>query len=361
MRWALGAEGMVVELLSKCLNKWSQATVPGRGLPQGLSGSDILARFYLNRVDRSLRERGVNHLRFVDDIRLFCPDLPTAKRQFVELIVLLRKRGLAVQAAKSQIMVAAGAIHKIQGMLPALQSILQDFVHTVAELFGVDNPYFTLADAEEMLAQNPDSAPLELIREAYKRFFIEESDKPFDKTLYHFLVRRLGRAEDDFGLAHSMSLLSLQTQETAEVLRYVRKLGRVANVDSDLITYLQSSDAVYPHQHYEILNWRMEQEPAPPAALVAFVRQLLRDRSPPPYLRSTCREFLARYGTPGDLDLLHDTLLTTTADFERAELICCLRRMELARRNGIISRYASAGPYTDRALRLVRENQLPGA
>lgn len=155
--------------------------------------------------------------------------------------------------------------------------------------------------------------------------------------------------------------VSGEPQETVKVLRYVHRLGRVAEVDPQLIAYLQSPDAIYPHQHYEILSWRLDQVPAPVPRFVAFVRYLLAERTPPPYLRTICREFLARYGSPGDLDGLHDTLLTTTSDMERAELVCCLRRMEPARRNGILNRYTNAGLYTDRALALVRGNLLPGA
>lgn len=358
---AIGANTAVLELLARCLNKWSQAAVSGRGLPQGFSASDILARFYLNRVDRNLRDRGINHLRYVDDIRIFAPDLPTAKRHFVELIILLRKRGLAVQTSKSQVMPAVAAVEKIQGMLPALQAVLQDFVSSVAHLFGADNEYFTVAHAEELLEENPDNAPVELIREAYRRYLLPPTQYAFDKTLYHFLVRRLARAEDDFGLAHSLTLLKDQPQETSEVLRYIAKLGRVADCDAAVLAHMSSSDAIYPHQLFEILSWRLEQPPAPPDAMVAFVRTLLRDRPIAPYLRTICREFLGRYGTPGDLDQLHDTLLTITADLERAELICCLRRVETARRNALLARYGNAGLYTDRAIRAVRTGVFPGA
>jgi len=164
---AIGAEPAILEMLSKCLNKWSLAAVPGRSLPQGFSPSNILARFYLNQVDRALRERGVHHLRYVDDIRLFCRSEAEAKRHFVELILQLRRRGLAVQSAKSEIVSADEAIQRIEGLLPALQNILHQFVHSVAELFGVtEEPYFTLSDAEQRLNSNANNAPIGLIREA---------------------------------------------------------------------------------------------------------------------------------------------------------------------------------------------------
>ena len=41
---AIGAEPAILEMLSKCLNKWSLAAVPGRSLPQGFSPSNMKFR-----------------------------------------------------------------------------------------------------------------------------------------------------------------------------------------------------------------------------------------------------------------------------------------------------------------------------
>lgn len=358
---AIGADALVLELLSKCLNKWSQASVPGRSVPQGFSASNILARFYLNRVDRALRERGVNHLRYVDDIHIFCRNEPEAKRHYVELIILLRKRGLAVQTVKSGITPRQLAIKRIEGLLPALRTILKDFVDSIAELFEVTNPYFGLAQAEKLLEENPDAAPIGLIREAYRRFFPQVPDGNFDKTLFHFLIRRLGRAADGFAFDHALGLLRSQPQESCEVLNYVGRLGRIADADLAILDYLESDAAVYPHQFYEIIAWRTQQTLQPSERFLTLVRQILYEHHVAPYLRSTCREFLARFGTDADLERIHDSLLATSDDLERAELLCCLRRMEVARRNAILARYTGAGSFTERAVLLVRSGWMPGA
>jgi hypothetical protein len=292
---AIGATASVLDLLTKCLNKWSVSAVPGRGIPQGFSASNILARFYLNRVDRALRERGIHHLRYVDDIRLFCRNEAEAKKHFVELIVLLRKRGLAVQSEKSGIVDRATAINRIEGLLPSLQRILRDFVHSIAELFEVTDPYFGISQAEDLLQRSPNAAPIGLIREAYRRFFLQLGDGRFDKTLFHFLIRRLGRAGDDFAFAHALDLLRIQPQETQEVLRYLGHLARIEDVDKRLVDYLSSEAAVYPHQYYEIISWRVHQAAAPSALFLDLVRDVLYNRPIAPYLRSTCREFFGGF------------------------------------------------------------------
>ncbi len=351
---AIGAAPAVLELLSKCLNKWSLATVPARSLPQGFSASNILARFYLNQLDRALRERGVHHLRYVDDIRLFCRSEAEAKRHFVELILLLRKRGLAVQSAKSEIVSAHEATQRIEGLLPALRSILQDFVNSVEELFDIAEPYFTLSDAEQLLNSNAENAPIGLIREAYRKFFMADVSRGFNKTLFHFLIRRLAHASDDFAFNHALTLLENQPQETKEVLKYIARLHQAGRSDESILDYLASGNAVYPYQHYLLVAWRMDQTPNPPERFVSYVRELLFGHNCSPYLRAACREFLARFGSSGDLERMQESLQITSEDFERAELLCCLRRLEVSRRNSLLARYSGAGPYTDRAIALVR-------
>ena len=74
----VGTDAEVLELLAKCLHTWSQPR--DKGIPQGYSASDILAKLYLLPVDQALKNEGYTHLRYVDDIRIFCGNLTAAKR-----------------------------------------------------------------------------------------------------------------------------------------------------------------------------------------------------------------------------------------------------------------------------------------
>jgi hypothetical protein len=60
----------VLDLLMALLNKW--ALPRGKGIPQGYSAADILAKVYLHPLDQALQNAGFSHLRYVDDIRIFC-------------------------------------------------------------------------------------------------------------------------------------------------------------------------------------------------------------------------------------------------------------------------------------------------
>src|SRR2546427_11485860 len=66
----MGAPEPLVEQLSSCLNRWADPLKTG--IPQGQSASDVLAKVYLNSVDRNLQSMGHDHFRYADDFRVFC-------------------------------------------------------------------------------------------------------------------------------------------------------------------------------------------------------------------------------------------------------------------------------------------------
>jgi len=121
----------LVELLATCLYRWANPLT--RGIPQGQSASDVLAKVYLNSVDRNLRAMGYVHVRYVDDFRVFCRDRVQAKKALLDLTGLLRQRGLILQAAKSELLRADQARNRIEGVLPTLNNLSKRFDQALSE------------------------------------------------------------------------------------------------------------------------------------------------------------------------------------------------------------------------------------
>ena len=90
-----GVDTELLSLLSNCLNRWSHPRA--KGISQGYSSSDILAKIYLNTVDRRLSTSGFTHLRYNDDFRIFCSSALAAREALLELNILLHNRGLNPQ------------------------------------------------------------------------------------------------------------------------------------------------------------------------------------------------------------------------------------------------------------------------
>jgi len=355
---ALGIEDILCKQLSACLNRWSLAAASGRGLPQGFRASDILGRLYLNQVDQALHERGFTHYRYVDDYRIFTNTEREGLIAFAELIVLLRKRGLVIQSQKSELLPGAKARGIILGIQPILKSILKDFIDDVGLAFDITNPYFDFWEAQQLLESNPERAPVDIIRAAYQKYFIDTDPSKFDKTLFHFLLKRLCSFHDKFAFPHVFEVLAIHPEETQAVLDYVGDVSTAQESDPYLLSIIDSDRAVYPYQLYQIVQWRNTLLVDPSIDLLSYIRKIIFERPIPLYLRSVCREFLAKWGSPADLERLIEGLQAASSDIEKAELICCLRRIEIGRRNSIISRVASEGEFPSRAARLVRANRL---
>ncbi|MGI4814094.1 MAG: RNA-directed DNA polymerase, partial [Janthinobacterium lividum] len=93
-----------LERLFEWLSDWSFSSV--RGLPQNRDASSFLANIYMVPVDRAVIDSGNDYFRYMDDIKIVCPDLPSARRVLKLLILSLRDRGLSVNAAKTAILEA---------------------------------------------------------------------------------------------------------------------------------------------------------------------------------------------------------------------------------------------------------------
>ncbi|WP_439817995.1 RNA-directed DNA polymerase [Zavarzinia sp. CC-PAN008] len=94
-----------VELLFSCLKSWAYSETGG--LPQNRDASSFLANIYMLPIDRALLQQGYKYFRYMDDIKIVCSDKAAARRALKALTIELRKRGLAVNAGKTQIAAAS--------------------------------------------------------------------------------------------------------------------------------------------------------------------------------------------------------------------------------------------------------------
>ncbi|HEX8431833.1 MAG TPA: RNA-directed DNA polymerase, partial [Longimicrobium sp.] len=278
-----GAPKPAVDLLSILLSRWAQGQ--GRGIPQGFSASDILAKLYLSRVDEALAHETIEHLRYVDDFRVFCASRADAKRAILVLARLLRARGLNLQAAKTAIHRSDQAQQIIAGVFPTLKPLGRRYIKEVAKVVGRNPNYLSLHEAEELLKDVNDEVPASLIRHAYSDFFLVLGGH-FDKSLFHYLLNRLAAAIDPFAVAHCLSLLESRPEETDSILRYVgRTTADIESVDRELATFLASEEAVYHHQRYQVVAWRVRITAPPAVELTNIVRTFAKDGSSPEYVR----------------------------------------------------------------------------
>lgn len=140
------------------------------------------------------------------------------------------------------------------------------------------------------------------------------------------------------------------------MLDYFDAVGAVADVENTIVAFLNSEDAVYPYQIYQIIEWLGQVSTQPTDELLSIARNLAFDHSQPPYLRCVYRKFIGDFGLVSDLERLEDSYTDATNPLEQSEIMCCLKRLEKGRRNAFLARAEGDGELNRRAARLVKNS-----
>ncbi|MFH1408195.1 MAG: RNA-directed DNA polymerase [Patescibacteria group bacterium] len=339
----------LINILSSQIKKWSQ--IQSKGIPQGYSASDILGKLYLNSIDERLFNNGYTHLRYVDDYRFFCPTKSEARRAQAELIRSLRTSGLNLQSAKSEVLRTDIAKVKIEGVIPVLKKVKEEFVEEIKDKLNVpyedlaNIDYLSLSTFEKILTEQPEdeeNPPLQVLRSAYETYFIEATEEEFDKTLFRFILTRLGAQADNFALAHCLGLLKTNPEETEAILNYLSNI----DVDKDSLNFIYdfitSEYAIYPYQNYKILEWYSNfAYPELKTKFIRLCRKLFSNKNIPPDLISICRTLLGKNGAISDLENIIISYQDNTPEEEKVEILLSIRKLETGRRNLFYSQVAN--------------------
>lgn len=342
----------VTELLKKCLRKWGQNM---KGLPQGYIASDILSKVYLNNIDVIMKNKGYVVLRYSDDIRIFCKDQIEAKKSIMELIKLLRNRGLNIQSAKTKICKSEEGKQEIDEISTIIENIKKKFKKELAES-GLGNPYMSDFNMSEVLSNSNDiELPLQELQKTYKTYFISSNEK-FRKTLFRFLLRLLGEGGDNYAIESCSQFIIDHPEETKSILKYFALTLNEKEINDILGKFLKSNNAIYHFQNYLILQFFVTQKLKPGINIMQKAREFTFDRNIPFYLRSVSRKIISNFGTSADLERILSTYSETENELEKAEIICSLKRMEVTRRNSFFSQVKDDGDLQRRAVRYTKEN-----
>jgi hypothetical protein len=160
----------VLDDLFRCLANWTFDKE--RGLPQNRDASSFLANIYMHPIDQAMHSLGYggSYFRYMDDIKIVCPDEFTARKALKHLILELRGHGLAVNAKKTSLTPATDTA--------AIEECLQTGSQTVAYLDSVwrtNNPSLILGKTQELRAYS-----IELLKAG-----------KFDSREFRFCIKRL--------------------------------------------------------------------------------------------------------------------------------------------------------------------------
>jgi hypothetical protein len=347
----LGVDAPALSQLMDCLHRWPR--VQRRGVPQGYSPSDILAKLYLLPVDLTLAAEGFQHRRWVDDFRIFCATEAEARRALMLLTEVLGHRGLVLQTAKSSVLsgqVARQRFDEVHALLEPIQIAVAQQLAPAEGGATSDLPPWAL---DEILEDAPTEEVVEILRQSLHAYFLL-LDRPFNKSLFHYLLRRLAAARDSTYAAEIIRLLRNIPQEFDWIAAYCTSVEKDEDLERAFIEMWDAQLFPSPYSVYQFLRWRVRQERGLSGALRTLIRRFALGSGHPWYVRAVARATLGKFGDPADLQGLEAAYANAASEVEKAELLCALQRMETGRRNALFGRAAGDGDLASKAVRLAR-------
>jgi Reverse transcriptase (RNA-dependent DNA polymerase) len=352
----IGCPANAVSTVMTCLNHWS---LPGeRGLPQGVLASDILAKLYLETFDQSVKSAGFTHLRYSDDVRVFCASACEARHALVTITELLRKRGLTLQSAKTQIRPAGRVAGEFEGAVPAIAALNKDYIdEAVAAGLLASDPSIPVSVVDDLANAEPSSLSPAVMRAAFQKF-VQEDEQP-SKTMRNYLLRRLAAREDDTAVPYCSKLILDDPSTSTVVLRYFEDLRDPARFEIVIRRVLASKDlSMYPYQQYLVLDWLGRNCEKMSVLTVRAVRRLAQDTGKPSFVQIYANALLGKFGDYADLERIVSAYHKSSDPLERAQLLCCLTQLERGKRNTILGRVRDQKPWLDRAVKVVRSGTV---
>jgi len=347
----LGVNSSVLAQAMECLHRWTR--VPRRGLPQGSSPSDVLAKVYLRSVDLALVAEGFDHRRWVDDFRVFCLSEADARRAIVVLADALGRRGLVLQTAKTRILTAAEAREEFSEVPVLLNPIQGEVAQALARGTGHTASYLPPWVLDEVLSRAGAEGAIEILRSAFQNYFIAPAQH-FNKSLFHYLLSRLGAARDATYATEIVDMLQTRPEEFDDIADYCTAVGANELLELRYIELRANRLLPYPYLCYQFLRWRLKDDRPLSGALRTLVRTFAFEAGEPWYVRAASRSLLGKFGDSADLESLEAAYANAQSDIERAEIVCALQRMEIGRRNALYGRAAGDGRLASQAVRLAR-------
>lgn len=355
---ALGINADVLSLLMDCLHR--RPRVQRRGIPQGHSPSDLLAKLYLRAVDRSLIAEGFNHNRWVDDFRIFCMTEHEARRALVALADVLGRRGLVLQTAKTRTLSADAARARFNEVHMLLDPIQANAARELAqEDYGAPS-HLPPWQLDRVLAAAGAEGAIQVLRSAFYAYFVALGVR-FTKSLFHYLLSRLSAANDVTYVSEAVGILRIHPEEFDHIADYCAAVSRRDLLETAFLDQHRDGLLPYPYMMYQFLRWRSRADAALAPACRLIVRQCAFEHSHPWFVRAIACAVLAKLGDAADLDSMEAAYAGAQSSIERAELICGIQRIEAGRRNALFGRAAGDGDLVSSAERLARWGPLVAA
>jgi hypothetical protein len=236
-----------------------------------------------------------------------------------------------------------------QRKFSGVEEIITDLNQKLAaELSLAEGGYIKPAEVLQALTQHAGPAP-EVLERAFHEYFSFGSDVPFDPTLFHYLLVRLGKVGSRAAVTYCLDVLTTRPEETGQIFVYFAAVRLERDDQTIVAEYLGSDEAIYDYQSYQILRW-FHKEQVSNGELLQLCRRWIADRNRDPWLRSYAFAYLRTFGSAPDWAQIEESYGEAMTELERADRVAAVERLERGRRNTFYARVAGHGKLVSRAV-----------
>lgn len=290
----LNDSGYASELLNRLETVLTSYTSnrSSRGILQGMSPSDLFGNFYMEPIDRFLKDNSVLAARYVDDLYIFIESVEAAESLLRQLIPRLRSYDLVLNEAKCKI-IPRNQLHSEE---PDLQELFDEAVEEIREQLNDDDfdaDYGFQSEWDDDDGEDEDEDELSL--EATKQLF--DSIGTYlgqEENIERFCLPLLAKAESDHALQHVLESFKKRPSMAQIYASYVAKFLEVEGVLNALLSLLVDS---------ELTDWQkmwilaaLSQADKYNDASVKIAMDILQDANRHETLRAVAAIFVGRYG-----------------------------------------------------------------
>jgi hypothetical protein len=293
-------EQKIINLLMMVLEQWCPATDQyrsfHRGIPQGTQISSFLGNLFLLPLDRELesfcQKNDAKYFRYMDDIRLFTKDYPTARKALLQIDRTIRSLHLNTQSSKTEILAEQPNKEITTRLIDVRLDHVNFVIDKIQELKGkgkLGAKEYKIID--KRLDDIAKKKPLAL---SETKLF--GAQKPL-KGLSFRTFRRWLTAHTLLGGTYYVRFLIRELKRNPDY-RLTRKLVSIARAHpklscSGLQSFIESDLNMFPHQHAEILSVFRYLSKIPPGVIKQCMSAVL-DTGQYFYVRSSAALLLSR-------------------------------------------------------------------
>lgn len=266
------------------------------GIPQGSDASGILANLYLVPIDTVLRRRGLEYVRYSDDIAMFGETWASLRRELLQINRVLRGRHLSMSGAKTKILTAAEAIEEFDDG-------------------GKDAIRYGVSIGAPMAGA-----------EVQKMFDTATATYPPNARDIRFALNQFTELDDNYAVSWILGNLAKVPHLAPESIKYLESFRSVLTPvdDSTILEMFASREfADYPYAEHHLLCFLLRRG-VHHSKVHEAAWKILSDRNEETYLRETAARYIGLHAGPGDGALLKQEFRTERSDSLRRALLVAL-------------------------------------